>query len=562
MNKARAGSRTKRTRSGATLLYVIVAITIFSTVAVGLMSMTTSSTYTELMADSQSKAMRLAEAGFNYAAMIIEDDATADPVGALDGQKITLAADEAFELQVAIVDTYKYGVVSTGIAAEGSAFEARYALSQHIVDLTDSAVDPPEPLTIDFTDLGEWIVDPNLVDIGSGISSLNVHNAYSVSLTQLPQETVPNNSSGSVRTYTMLLDKALLMKQAWAANNTYLHYDVQVKVGWGYLLDYGAQGISFRYHESTAYPGRHETYGLSFMRYQNSNGDHIPQEIKPLFSSLSGRPLLVLWKQWVNASGITNRTWMAYRDLTGETYVKGGQWRYDGQCVTDNSSLMVRLRERKVGTTRYNDIQVFFGDSSIMYGPLDGAICTYGSYSDCNKLNRLGPIYRTPDQISYDVMMYREVYYPEYAARDADTYHRLANGSPFPIWAPGDATGETEYYNAYANTSGVSLWTVLENDYFTQMAKTFTWSGFNTAGNPTMIVPANIPSCQDQGTIRDPSFTSPLDPDDFPVDDASGREDRYEVGLHFYGKMGENVEQNKNMYYDDFAIQWMGWDAP
>ena len=542
---------TGRGRRGSILLYVVVAITILSAVAAGMMSMTTSSTYSELLADNQARAMYLAEAGFNYAAMFIEKDGAVDPVAALNGQKFTLAAGESFELAVTAEDTYKYGITSTGIADEGSTFEARYAMSQYIVDLTDTSTPPPDPVTIDFTDLGEWIVDPSLVDIDEGISSLNVHNEYSVTQMRLTRDPTDRN----VWTYTMLLDKAVLMKQAWAANNTYLHYDVQAKAGWGYQLDYGAQGITFRYHESSPGSGLHECYGLSFMMYRGSGSDHMPASIKPRYKSLANTPLIVLWKQWVDDDGDTQRVWMAYKDLSDETFIRGGQWRYDGQCFTDNSALMVRIRERKVDDQRYNDIQVFVSDSSIKYGPLDGALCDYGSWSDCSYVTYYpGPIYRTPDQVAYDVLMFREVYYPEYAAEQADPHNRLTNGSPFPIWAPGDDTSESAFYNGY---SGV--WQTLTNDYFTQVAKTFDWDEVNTGDSNN----AGLSVLSDGGTIRDPSFTSPLTDEDFPVDDDTGAEDRYEVGLHFFGPLDQHgYSENENMYFDDFAIQWLSWTAP
>ena len=57
MKKKKTPPKAGRDQSGSTLLFVIAAITIFSAVAVGLMSMTTTSTYSQALADNQSKAM-------------------------------------------------------------------------------------------------------------------------------------------------------------------------------------------------------------------------------------------------------------------------------------------------------------------------------------------------------------------------------------------------------------------------------------------------------------------------------------------------------------------------
>ncbi len=58
------------------------------------------------------------------------------------------------------------------------------------------------------------------------------------------------------------------IEKFWQEHSKLLTYTAQVKVGWGYQLQYGATGLNFRWHESDAYPGLYEGYGVSFMVYK------------------------------------------------------------------------------------------------------------------------------------------------------------------------------------------------------------------------------------------------------------------------------------------------------
>ena len=196
------------------------------------------------------------------------------------------------------------------------------------------------------------------------------------------------------------------LRNSWMQYHN-LSYDVQIKMGWDYTLDYAAQGITFRWHESPLFPGvvppgndpyrYYQGYGITYMRYEKDNKsdkDLIPNNIKP--DSLKDKLLLVLWEQKVDAGGVPRKDWLAYAELgkpkdypggpPGSTSahvvtppadrnpddpdqkVTGNQgvW-YDGR-LNDNAMIVVRVEDKFVTvggvTTRCNDIKVFYGDAS------------------------------------------------------------------------------------------------------------------------------------------------------------------------------------------------------
>jgi hypothetical protein len=294
-----------------------------------------------------------------------------------------------------------------------------------------------------------------------------------------------------------------------------LSYDVQTKTGWGVSRSYGAGGISFRLHEEGT-TGSYNYYGLSFMRYltpiRPCNGpqidDDIPDQIKPTpvdnpnlwsYWTLAGRSLLVLWKQDYGADPI--REWIAYKDLSGDACVLGGQWSGDGPCVTDNSSLWVRVVEKTVNGAKVNELSVYYGDAS---NPDNWGGCG-GS--------------RPGNAVPRDSGTGRKVYFP--------SYDYAAGASPYPAWPYID----------------VDDWAAA-GDYMT-----FVQHG---GGAPPACTPctwdrvrgAGVQVTDDGGTLILPDFTTPSS-GTFPAN-------RDEVGLHAVGKGGN---ANNAIVFDEFTIR-------
>lgn len=437
-------------------------------------------------------------------------------------------------------------IQSTGYAGDNNS-TSKLITYTYPINTSSGVTQLPSVIFEIFQDLDNWVPPPGKeIIIGEGLSSLDIHQEYAQTKKELPSETEPNNSLNCVKEFTLLLDKADLMGQAWAITGYDLHYDAQTKVGWGYQVDYAVDGISFRLHFPEATSTAFSAYAISFMIYDGVDDDCIPNEIKPLYPALADLPLIVLWKQTV-VEGVIYRTWLAYKIINDDDFIRGNQWPWDGQCVTDNSSILARIREDRNGTIKYNDIQIFFGDSSIKYGPLDGVLPKYFP------ILVEPPYYRTPNDISWDIRDFREVYYPEYsysAAGDPD--NRLTwPPVPVPSW-PSNTTFDV-------TTRYIGEWNQTHNDYFSFIAGGTSfgarqWDGFNSAEQYTGAMAdwngTGFIVMTDNGTIRDASFTTPSS-GTFPSD-------RYEVGLHVLGGFKANSGGTR-MYFDDFALEWRDW---
>ena len=186
------------------------------------------------------------------------------------------------------------------------------------------------------------------------------------------------------------------LRNSWIQYHN-LSYDVQIKMGWDLNLEYAAQGVTFRWHESPLFPGAvppgndpyryYQGYGITYMRYKAKNpgvgnNDMIPNTIKP-DQNLSNDLLLVLWEQKVTAAGVPTKDWLAYAVLGNpalerippalrnpadpDQKVTGNQGWPDGR-LNDNAMIVVRVEDKFVTTggvtTRCNEIKVFYGDAS------------------------------------------------------------------------------------------------------------------------------------------------------------------------------------------------------
>jgi hypothetical protein len=185
------------------------------------------------------------------------------------------------------------------------------------------------------------------------------------------------------------------LRNSWIQYHN-LSYDVQIKMGWDLNLEYAAQGVTFRWHESPLFPGvvppgndpyrYYQGYGITYMIYKDDNhgsNDMIPNTIKPPGGSLKKKLLLVLWEQKVTAAGVPTKDWLAYAVLGDpanerippalrnpadpDQKVTGNQGWPDGR-LNDNAMIVVRVEDKFVTTgevtTRCNEIKVFYGDAS------------------------------------------------------------------------------------------------------------------------------------------------------------------------------------------------------
>jgi hypothetical protein len=260
--------------------------------------------------------------------------------------------------------------------------------------------------------------------------------------------------------------------------------------------------------------------------------DYIPQTIKPKPSDFSparyniGPLLLVLWEH----NGTTFR-WLAYKDISNDDYAKGLQdWPEpagsctsstsssscvgsDGQIIDDNSSIYIRIQEKRVvlgsgPAVKVNDINLFYGDTSSRYTPP-----TWPA--------------RPGNAITYDIKELRRSY---------------TIGSPFtPIWVP-------QYISQWEQS--VDYFSHIESGTPAGSQPQFQWDAVNP--NVTGITVLKI--CNDasaactsaeNGTLR---LTELVTPD-------SGTYSQPEIGMIGCGNFSPNTSAYATAGFAEFALQ-------
>ncbi|MEW5771893.1 MAG: hypothetical protein AB1916_00065 [Thermodesulfobacteriota bacterium] len=446
-----------------------------------------------------------------YATAAFDSGSNVLTLSGLTGAVSVSAGDRVVLLKTAEIDSRG----SAGSGGFSSSSEVSYTINfdQELEAGEELERGENSNVAIGFENMEDWKPNPKF-HVQGFTSGTGTHIYYAASVQ--PAATRDADSAcwpnpTHIRYETLQLDKNALFSQFWSNSTGHLFgYDIQVKNGWGYQLDYGAGGLSFRLHESET-AGQYNTFGLSFMRYNHLNSctvpqgwrDYIPDSIKPSTAgggSLANRCLLVLWKQWVSG-GQERRQWVAYRDIENEACIRGDQWIRDGQCFTDNSSLLLRVWEKYVDGIKVSDISVYYGDAS-------------------NPSNPGGCSPRTPNAIPNDYGARRQVYYPSY---------EYTGSTPYPTWPPvqKDAWNSTSDY-----------FTFLRSAWNSTTCAQCTWSRVNPAATDFTLL-------SDGGTLRTATYVTP-ESGAFPAN-------RDEIGLHNIGGGGNN----RAVTFDDLIMQFL-----
>lgn len=333
----------------------------------------------------------------------------------------------------------------------------------------------------------------------------------------------------------------------WALDER-LSYDVQIKLGFGYQLPFGAAGISIRHHRQKT-GNRYNCYGISFMKYYGGGDrpnyeDYIPDDMKPYRTTAgdlgthvddwdNNQPtptrtgeddiiLLVFWRQEGNT-----REWIAYKDVTDDLGIFPKQWQYDGRIVSDNATMLVRAEEQFIQGTKVNRIKVFYGDGSehpdvdyggngIPYDIIAGVLHNYNSATQHDDGRRRYP--------------------PSWTAA----------AGLFPKYPPlsiGDWTIAEDYFSFVENGVNYSV------NGKTRLCR---WDGVNSEVI-AREAEADIRILSDGGTIRTKEFLTPAhasengSPHNFPGN-------RAEVAIHAFGELDI---ANKAATYDDLSIRFL-----
>ena len=118
----------KNNQAGAVILAIVVTMTIVAVLGAAMLNLSTSSSFSEVFINKREKAYYLAQAGRQYATMIINAANIAGdpaPIIALNGQTFTLADGSKFYLRTNNTDVERTYVESTGIVNQGTVLETK-----------------------------------------------------------------------------------------------------------------------------------------------------------------------------------------------------------------------------------------------------------------------------------------------------------------------------------------------------------------------------------------------------------------------------------------------------
>lgn len=126
-------------QAGAAIVVIIVAMTIVAIMGAAMLSLFSSSTFSELFINNKHKAYYLAQAGRNYATMTIlnaYNSADIAVIAALSGQTFTLSDGNKFYLYTNKLSSGITYAESTGIVNPGTAMETRQKIGFTVRDPT------------------------------------------------------------------------------------------------------------------------------------------------------------------------------------------------------------------------------------------------------------------------------------------------------------------------------------------------------------------------------------------------------------------------------------------
>jgi hypothetical protein len=375
----------KNNQKGFALIYLIFIMLALGGMGAAIYSFTTSSAYTELNENNRNRAYQLAWAGMNYAAEEFAQGVDLNSNGFKNKTYALANSRGQFTYSVNLVNGQN-NVVSIGTvnnnnglllarAQVQSQFPAEPPVNQPVANTTFENLGAFKPTSL------KDAAQHTKISIQQYVATGGFH-LYWAAFTDLGTYPVPDadNPGCNMGFHVGQLAENLIqpIRQSWRDYN-HVNYDVQVKVGWYVGLQAAVSGLNFRWHEVVA--DKFEGYGLSFMRYTYSAAgcgggyDFIPNSIKP--AGLANHLLLILWEQRVEG-GVERRRWLAFADMgipnvnpalrtlnpSGDFKVLGAQIAAIDGLVSDNTLIVVRVKDKFVQGERVNEINILYGDAS------------------------------------------------------------------------------------------------------------------------------------------------------------------------------------------------------
>lgn len=492
------------------------------------------------------------EKAYTYRTRVVEDNGNVTLQGVeVDGGAFNIADFR----NATIVLRKTFAFQSVGSIGTGDSQASKTLVYYDAPTDDPSAIDPDadvEGPTITMENLNDFKSqdlrqgNDRVVRIGSYQSHQGSHVYYAA---------IHSQRSNVLGEHIVRLDRTEFKTQ-WVDDDR-LSYDIQIKLGSGYLLPFGAYGLCVRYHKQDN-GNKYNFYGISLMKYygggENSGyNDYIPEDIKPpnMGTEVTNWPYSWVWGGWGQGyirsyddtptwSGEDDkilivfwrqagdqRDWIAYKDITDDVGVFPKQWNHDSRIANDNTTLLVRAEEQYIQGIKVNRIKVFYGDGT------DTSIA------------------RSANTVPYDIVAGELTGY--YSANVHDNKRKRyspswlpAGANVFPKFPPltiGDWTSANDYFSFIEYSPGYQV---------NGSLRPCEWDGINTsfiAANPA----ADVRILSDGGTIRTREFVTPAhassqgNSHNFPGS-------RAEVALHAFGEL---THANKAATYDDLAVQFL-----
>jgi Tfp pilus assembly protein PilX len=284
-------------QKGSILIGLIITMVIMAVLAGGMVYLTTTSTFSELFSNSNTRAYYAAESGGRFASSVIRD-AYANDLTRLSiinaNQTYTLANGDQFQITnwniiSANPDTITFssiGIVNSGFLASKRLINYNIKPSNQSAHLVNQTT---IPVLSDLTNLPGTSDKFKITNNGTGI-------------TVTPE--------GGEKEVALILPTGITVTGS---------YSVQIKASTGVANDW-MMGFLFNvnYNSVSITNALPDGYGLTFFYSWTDNGDQPTMSLISQFSSITGLstepPLIVLW-QAVTTSGTQTFTWLAYKIL-------------------------------------------------------------------------------------------------------------------------------------------------------------------------------------------------------------------------------------------------------
>jgi hypothetical protein len=356
-------------QKGQVLLVLIAGFVIAAGVGLGMVYLSGTSSYSELLTNNAVKAEALAEAGIRVAVPWASRDKE-NALANLNGKTFALE-DGTFAVVVDDTPTDHIAIQSTGVVNTGTFLETRRLITYRLPKGGGSAA--PTYENQDWTD-DAMDINSNRQDGAFEIATVGGDSALHVT-----DVATGSYKQDAVAGFAPASDSSPEFQDIWRTGGNLLSYRAQVKIYDNPSDNYYMAGISFRVGRLDQLTG---SLGVSLFRsYRGGQGTYaipdslVPQwwcPLPPLCLYLDYAAILLLWTQTNEGSG--GRVPLAYHilDLNWFFYSSNDLYVVDASDhLLPWVTLLVSVEEKQIETQRVNDIKVYVGNVQTDHGAND-----------------------------------------------------------------------------------------------------------------------------------------------------------------------------------------------